>query len=274
VAAAKSYKAIYALQTAQPINTKTLALKEIILEPYESIYVGNFIFTLGYLTKEKGITLSSQSASLMAQNVGDEVVSDLISGWGGKNFVIEFKRNEKSVRSEFGKTHKKELIRRLREENSENIARVLASRGHFIGYGVCELSEDKTGLYFSQYHKVQEGEAQTDDRVQLSDFIFQVIMNDKWGLSDNELGSYIDILASVFSSSGSGGGGQTSAMKAKKAQEMSSLIINYNERKSEINFVTCNLSKARELTLEPKLELKPELKQTISKGYSSPSNGR
>ncbi|WP_417447940.1 hypothetical protein [Idiomarina abyssalis] len=240
------------------------------MEPYESIYVGNFIFTLGYLTKEKGITLSSQSASLMAQNVGDEVVADLISGWGGKNFVIEFKRNEKSVRSEFGKDHKKELIRQLREES---IVKALASRGHFIGYGDFELSEDNTGLYFSQYHKIQDGEAQTDDRLTLSDFIFKVVMGDKWGLTDNELGKYIDILASAFTFSGSGGGGQSSAMKAKRAQEMSSLIINYNEKESEINFVTCNLSKARELTLEPKLELKPN-EQTISRGYNGSTPGR
>ena len=254
--------------------TASLALKEIIVEPYESIYVGNFIFTLGYLTKEKGITLSSQGAALMAQNVGDEIVADLISGWGGKNFVIEFKRNEKSVRSEFGKDHKKELICQLREEGNDNIVKALASRGHFIGYGDFELNEDKTGLYFSQYHKIQDNEAQTEDRVALSDFIFKVIMDDKWGLTDHELGKYIDILASAFTSSGSGGGGTSSVAKARRAQEMSSLIINYNERNSEINFVACNLSKARELTLEPKLELKPELKRTISRGYSGPSLGR
>lgn len=243
------------------------------MEPYESIYVGNFIFTLGYLTKEKGVTLCSQGAALMAQNVGDEVVADLISGWSGKNFVIEFKRNEKSVQSEFKKEHKKAFIQRLRSEGSDSVSKALASRGHFIGYGVCQSNIENIGLYFSQYHKVQEEDTQTDDRVSLSDFIFKVVMDDKWGLSDQELNRYIDILTETFKSSGSGGSGRSSEMKVKKVQEMSSLIVNYNESKSEINFVSCDLSRAKELTLESKIELKPELKPTISRGRSGPSMG-
>lgn len=243
------------------------------MEPYESIYVGNFIFTLGYLTKEKGVTLCSQGAALMAQNVGDEVVADLISGWSGKNFVIEFKRNEKNVQSEFRKEHKKNFIQRLRKEGSDNISKVLASRGHFIGYGTCQSNGDNVGLYFSQYHKIQEGDRQTDDRVSLSDFIFKVVMDDEWGLSDHELSRYIDILAETFRSSDSGGSGRSSEMKAEKVQEMTSLIVNYNESKSEVNFVACNISRAKELTLEPKLELKPKLKPKISRGYSGPSMG-
>ena len=233
------------------------------MEPYESIYVGNFIFTLGYLTKEKGIELRSQGASLMAQNVGDEVIADLISGWKGKNFVIEFKRNEKSIKTEFAKSHKKELIRRLNDEQY-SFAKSLAHKGHFIGFGDFEPNEQITGLSFSQYHEIKNTEIQTAKRLSLSKFIFNIIMKKDWGLSDKELGEYIDILASAFTSSDSGGSSGAGANvkskkiknRLKKIQDMSSLIINYNEDTSEINFVACNLSMARELTLEPTLEVK------------------
>lgn len=241
------------------------------MEPYESIYVGNFIFTLGYLTREKGIDLSSQGAALMTQNVGDEVLADLISSWAGKNFIIEFKRNEQSVKSEFGKAHKKNLLQHLEEHRA---SKVLASRGHFISYGNIEPNDDKAELYFSQYHKLQDSVHQTSERVTLSKFIFNIVMNEEWGLTERELKRYIDILASSFNSSDSSSSGSSTLVKAKTAKEMSSLVINYNAETSQINFVTCDLSRARELVLELKPKRVREIKRQITRGYDDgPSFG-
>lgn len=109
---------------------------------YENVYIGSFIFSLGYLfkssTKEaKSPTkedLSSVSIDLYQQVASAEkVIGDLLTSVGGKNIIIEFKRDHHGLKDEFEKKSK-ENLRQLLTNESDIKLQEISSRCHFLSF--------------------------------------------------------------------------------------------------------------------------------------------
>ena len=61
---------------------------------YENQYIGVFIYSLGILAGRKTLPIED-SVNLLQQTPAGKTFGDLLMQWQGKNFIIEFKRNEK-----------------------------------------------------------------------------------------------------------------------------------------------------------------------------------
>jgi hypothetical protein len=72
----------------------------VIPEPYENVYIGAFVFALGYAAREKNMRPTDTYAQLLQQTPGDRPLGDLLTSWEGRSFVFEFKRREAGLQSE------------------------------------------------------------------------------------------------------------------------------------------------------------------------------
>lgn len=211
------------------------------MEPYESVYAGQFMFMLGYLSAARGLAPAGNSVALLAQNPGDKIVGDVVASWGGVTSIIEFKRREDTVRSEFRKPAKKALLDEL---NGGKLARSLevSRRGHFLAFGRL-LSEGSADVYVLPYADIKDSSKQDGDPWSMQNFLDRILAG-KVGLDRTDFGRYVSFLK-AFHANG--------AAKSSAPQTISSLIVNVDPASRRLTFMVVDLLRFRDLRLDHEL---------------------
>lgn len=164
---------------------------------YENVYISSFVFSLGYLFKSSAEKdLSSVSIDLYQQVASAEkVIGDLLTSVGGKNIIIEFKRDRQGLKGEFNKKSK-EKLRELLISESEQKLQEISNRCHFISYASRYKNGDST-LVFGSYI----GFLTNNNRMLLgcNKFCKKYInsKNKNVGVDENDFKTYIDKLMEV-----------------------------------------------------------------------------
>lgn len=72
---------------------------------YENVYISSFIFSLGYLFRHasKGDPASVSIDLYQQVTSGERLIGDLLTSIGGKNIIVEFKRDSSGIPGEFEK---------------------------------------------------------------------------------------------------------------------------------------------------------------------------
>src|SRR5262245_40169680 len=107
---------------------------------YENIYIGQFIYSLGYyvgIQREK--INSSQAINLYQQTRSDTVLSDFFCSISGRSLLIEFKKGEEEIKTELKKPLKTELKKPLKKTlldmiSDEPYLRTVSQKAHFIAF--------------------------------------------------------------------------------------------------------------------------------------------
>jgi hypothetical protein len=228
------------------------------MEPYESIYAGAFIFALGYHAGGRRLELRDHSVSLLAQNRGDEILGDVVSAWKGRTAILEFKRYERTVRSEFVKPGKRLLLERLAATSPESAAlKALSGKGHFVGFG--EVAGSKAEILIMPYRQVVNSPRQSSGRVKVDQFL-HLLTKGAIGFSGSEFAEYAAVLKGCHqpAAGAQGGGGDFT---------ISSLLLNYDPESRQLTFVVVDLLRVRELCLEL-AQSGPELSLAKDRGLS------
>jgi hypothetical protein len=167
-------------------------------QPYENVYLGNFIFALGFQAAKTRTGLCDKAVQLVQQTPDEAKLNDLFLSWSGKSYIFEFKRNKDKIVTELNKAEKKLLNEALNKPENERI-RDLANKSHFLGFG---LNDDIHFTYYSAIHK-------EIDRVSTLSNFCALILNDDHdtGLSHDELTDYLKFIGDVTNSSSEGCGG-------------------------------------------------------------------
>lgn len=214
-------------------------------QPYENVYIGNFIYTLGYLAGQRGINIATTSMQLLQQTPADCAIGDLLAKWGGKNFIFEFKRSEKHVQRELKKDHKNLLISTIKRSNQSKFLDI-SQKCHFMAFPF-EISE-KTTLNFMCYIDIRNQAIQPHDQcLDMTVFCNHVLNNNAdIGVDSHEFSEYVDYLA-TFSNTDSSEG-------------FTGVIVNVTN-KGEINMFEIDNFKSLSHTIDsPELELVREHK--------------
>jgi len=167
-------------------------------QPYENVYIGNFIFALGYHAAQTKNGLSNKAVQLVQQTPDEELLNDLFFNWAGRNFIFEFKRNVKKVKTEFEKTEKLKLNTALNTPSNIQFSN-LSKKSHFLGFGFEE------GIGFIPYKDIKEPIEQC---FYLDTFCKELLSNDsELGITHDELRLYLSFIRESTDSSSEGCGG-------------------------------------------------------------------
>lgn len=167
-------------------------------QPYENVYLGNFIFALGFYAAETKRGLSDKSIQLVQQTPDEEILNDLFINWSGRSFIFEFKRNKKKISTELEKDEKKSINNALNLTENENWLN-LSNKAHFLGFGL------PSGLGFILYSSIHKD---FDKYICLPDLCKAVLsQNTDFGLNHKELVEYLDFIKSVTGTTSEGCGG-------------------------------------------------------------------
>lgn len=163
---------------------------------YENVLSGSFIYSLGVVAGRKaGVDETTlDSINFFQQTPHDRKIGDLLADWGGKTFLIEFKRTVAQLRDELAKDGKSELRDKI--ANNKRI-KSLSDKCHFLGYG--KYIKQKAGgpidtafvfqSYLSVLTKSKSGENS------LNSFIQNMNTNKDFGLgSRQEFENYLEFL--------------------------------------------------------------------------------
>lgn len=103
--------------------------------PYENVYIGAFIYLLGYMSSAKYSGATSSAAIELYQHTrdGEKLIGDLLTSIGGKSIILEFKRDAGSVKSELKKRSRAALFAALRADENGQFAEI-SRRCHFIAF--------------------------------------------------------------------------------------------------------------------------------------------
>lgn len=221
------------------------------MEPYESIYTGHFIFMLGYCGGLRRLKPDGNCVSLLAQNPGDQVIGDVVASWSGLTSIIEFKRREDTVRTEFQKPAKKRLLDGLKQEAN---ARVLGiSRcGHFLAFGsvVAGRTADVRVL---PYADIADSAEQHAPSLSMHQFLDQILDGQR-GWSPTDFNGYVKLLKKMHE----GAAGRSAP------GTMSSLILNVDRVTRRFTFGVVDLLHLRELQLDHEVSI-PEVRRSPPK---------
>src|SRR3569832_2522838 len=183
------------------------------MAPYESVYTGQFIFMLGHLSAARGLDPGGNSVALLAQNPGDQMIGDVVTSWGGVTSIIEFKRGEDAVQSEFRKPAKKELLDRFKDATRAR-SLALSRKGHFLAFG--RGRGRLANIHVLRYADIKASPHQDAATWSMRVFLDQILAHEV-GLDPTELRDYVpDLQESHKKATGDG-----STPKA-----ISSLIVN------------------------------------------------
>jgi hypothetical protein len=246
-------------------------------QPYESVYAGNFIFTLGYfagredlkleahedrnLEGDKERKLEGHCASLFNQNAADKLIGDVVCKWGGRDFIIEFKRNEEKVMTEFEKPHKEYVLQILNQQNPEAEAiRAFSRKGHFVGFGV-PGGDRWSDMAFIPYLDIVDEAVQPGERILTNEFLDYMRRPDS-GLTPEQFEAYTKGLVACWKrvSAAAAAGGS-----ARAPVTISALVMNYDAASKRFRYLQVDLMKLKKLTLQmpdPDLVLKRGLENT------------
>lgn len=194
-------------------------------QPYENIYLGNFIYTLGYIAARQGHALHQTALQLLQQTPDDRTIGDLFANWGGRNFIFEFKRNESQVRSEFSKPLRARLLFDLHQPTQEAVRNLRLSRCcHFMCF---PTQSGASTLAFSSYAYIQNSATQDKKScVDLSTFCTWLLDDSAevkavLGVSYQGFSTYLDYLAGFTEGQSSGDGGAGAIMNISENGEIS-----------------------------------------------------
>ena len=165
--------------------------------PYENTYIGLFIFTLGVLAgRAEPDNERLVVPTLLQQTPKDGPLGDVLSEWGGRAFLIEFKRFESLVQNElFDKPKKHQRLSRWRAEHTGDSVSV-PDRGHWIGFG--SEPDQPPELSFIRYGDVRPEPEQAERRLSLEQFAAEVRSSTgAVGVAWAEFEPYLDHLAAA-----------------------------------------------------------------------------
>ncbi|WP_019896680.1 hypothetical protein [Methylotenera mobilis] len=223
-------------------------------QPYENVYIGNFIYTLGYLAGQRGINIANTSMQLLQQTPADCSIGDLLTKWGGKNFIFEFKRSEKLVQQEFKKDHKNLLINTIKRGNQSKFLDI-SKKCHFMAFPF-EIAE-KTTLNFMCYIDIRNQAIQYHGQcLDMTAFCNDLLnSNAAIGVDSNEFSEYLDYIATFTDGDSSEG--------------FTGVIVNVTN-KGEINMFEIDNLRILSHTIDsPELELVREHKPPRGMGGHS-----
>ncbi|QEO46713.1 hypothetical protein [Vibrio tarriae] len=164
---------------------------------YENVYISSFIFSLGYLFRHasKGDPTSVSIDLYQQVKSGERLIGDLLTSIGGKNIIVEFKRDSSGIPEEFKKKSKKDL-RKLLDSDDEVEFQEISKKSHFLSYAERYDSGAST-LAFCSYIDLYKN---SKDRVVLGnkDFSSKYVdsSNSQIGVNEYEFKYYVDKLAS------------------------------------------------------------------------------
>ena len=193
---------------------------------YENMLSGAFIYSLGLIAgKRQGVEVVD-SINFFQQTPYDKPIGDLLADWGGKNFIVEFKKSTNEIKTEFRKEHKKKMLIEL-QLNEELVK--LSRECHFLACGV--QKEKSIEILFHCYLDAEQG-------ISNSNFIDQLLIHDsKIGISKKEdIANYLMFL-----------------MKFSKFSDVDALLINISKEGQPIFLRIDNYLKLK-LSLNHKVE--------------------
>lgn len=166
--------------------------------PYENVYLGNFIFALGFLAAKTSEGLSNKAVQLVQQTPDEAKLNDLFVNWGGKNFIFEFKRNANKISAELDKEAKLLLNTALNSADYEYES-LLSKKSHFLGFGL------ENGLAFIPYKSIH---LDTKRNTSLGNFCSAMLSTEyDLGINHEELTHYLEFIGSITGSETEGCGG-------------------------------------------------------------------
>jgi len=169
-----------------------------VTQPYENVYLGNFIFALGFQAAKTEKGLSDKAVQLVQQTPDEQKLNDLFVNWSGKSFIFEFKRNQKRISSELNKEAKKLLNIALNAKENER-EYYLSNKSHFLGFGL------DNGLGFIPYSSIHKD---IEKHYPLNQFCSDIVSGDfDLGLNHKELEEYLLFIESSTKSETDGCGG-------------------------------------------------------------------
>lgn len=182
-------------------------------QPYENLYIGSFIFALGYAAGRKNTGSENTFAHLIQQTPKDKEWADLLAAWEGRQFLFEFKRNEKWLCTERTKSYCKSdcpedcsahgsnfFTAILSDEHEQQ--RSVSDKCHFAAYG--HINGDESDIRFISYRKIENSTHQTAEFYSLNSFCEKMQSGRIEGATPDEMKSYLDFLSKCVSGSGKG----------------------------------------------------------------------
>lgn len=167
-------------------------------QPYENVYLGNFIFALGFQAAKTRKGLNDKVVQLVQQTPDEGLLNDLFIKWSGKSYILEFKRSKEKIKKELDKTTKNNINIQLNDKNNE-WALNLANKSHFLGFG------DSDNLHFIDYSSIHK---EIEKTTPLDKFCSSILDKEgNLGLNHEELVGYLDFIKEASGSSSEGCGG-------------------------------------------------------------------
>ncbi len=177
---------------------------------YENVLSGSFIYSLGVVAgRQAGVDETTlDSINFFQQTPHDRRIGDLLADWGGKTFLIEFKRTVAQLRDELAKDGKQELGNKIADRKR---IKGLSERCHFLGYG--KYTKQKAGglidtaFVFQSYFSDLTRNKNVENS--LNSFIQSMTTDKDFGLtSRQDFNDYLEFLLkhaeSAVTTSGSG----------------------------------------------------------------------
>ena len=134
-------------------------------EPYENVYIGNFIYSLGFLSAMFNEGADEAGVHLIQQTPEDKKWADLLTRWKGRYFILEFKREEIGCKQELRKKyckkglckkecteHQSSYFKDIRNPDNSKLKEI-ADSAHFIGFG--EQGEKGRTISFFPYSQLK-----------------------------------------------------------------------------------------------------------------------
>lgn len=163
---------------------------------YENVLSGSFIYSLGLVAGRKAGANETivDSINFFQHTPHDRKIGDLLADWGGKSFLIEFKRTVSQVRNELSKDGKAELGKKI---SGDEKVKSLSEKCHFLGYGKYSKQKDGgliyTAFVFQSYLSVLTKNQGVENS--LNSFIENMTSNKDFGLaSRKEFDDYLEFL--------------------------------------------------------------------------------
>ncbi len=232
---------------------------------YENIYISSFIYSFGYIAGKKNFD-SPAAFSLYQQTPKDKPLCDLFASLGGKNLILEFKREYKLVETELAKPQRVDLLNQI---NNNPELKELSDRIHFLGFP----HEDEMLLMNYSSLNLQK---QNRKAIRLIDFINHVIEREGLGVNYVELSKYMKVLNKCYtdadSSTSSGG---KNKLNAEQEITNSGLVFNFSQE-GELTFYSFHneleMVYMMDLALSRDLSRKIEIEQILDRGYKKSHN--
>lgn len=234
---------------------------------YENVYIGNFIYACG---KFIGFKQGNGAVNLYQQTPNDKYVGDLMMSNECKHIIIEFKKDELDIVTEWQKPHRKKLIENLSYECNEKDNYSLdniASQAHFLGF-----PNEKFQLTFTSYYHYFSNRSKNEfiefnmfiesfyeNEIKNFDMLFDVnFSKHRIGVNTKDFAEYLGFLNDKSNDGVSGGIGGLMLTTSKKSKEM--IIVPFNNIKQLVILLDMPIPKSlSQLVVE---EIKQNIKET------------